>query len=81
MDSSRGQGQNQPEVNDGVGIEIEVKVRSGSKSGLDPGADCDRGAWRFLGNSNASCHIGWLGSRVVSVLDSGAEGPGFKSQS
>jgi len=24
---------------------------------------------------------GWLGSRVVSVLDSGAEGPRFKSQS
>ena len=24
---------------------------------------------------------GWLDSRVVSVLDSGAEGPGFKSQS
>jgi len=24
---------------------------------------------------------GWLGSRVVSVLDSGAEEPGFKSQS
>ena len=23
---------------------------------------------------------GWLGSRVVSVLDSGAEGRGFKSQ-
>ena len=23
---------------------------------------------------------GWLGSRVVRVLDSGAEGPGFKSQ-
>ena len=23
----------------------------------------------------------WLGSRVVSVLDSGAEGPGFKSRS
>ena len=23
---------------------------------------------------------GWLGSRVVSVLDSGAEGPGFKPQ-
>ena len=22
-------------------------------------------------------HKGWLGSRVVSVLDSGAEGPGF----
>ena len=26
-------------------------------------------------------NIGWLGSRVVSVLDSGAEEPGFKSQS
>jgi len=25
--------------------------------------------------------VGWLGSRGVSVLDSGAEGPGFKSQS
>jgi len=24
--------------------------------------------------------VGWLSSRVVSVLDSGAEGPGFKSQ-
>ena len=24
-------------------------------------------------------HTPWLGSRVVSVLDSGAEGPGFKS--
>ena len=24
--------------------------------------------------------VGWLGSRVVSVLDSSAEGPGFKSQ-
>ena len=35
---------------------------------------------------SASCYLGrsvlgWLGSRVVSVLDSGAEGPGFKSQS
>jgi len=26
-------------------------------------------------------YTGWLGSRVVSVLDSIAEGPGFKSQS
>ena len=26
-------------------------------------------------------HCRWLGSRVVSVLESGAEGPGFKSQS
>jgi len=28
-----------------------------------------------------SPHVRWLGSRVVSVLDSGAEGPGFKSKS
>jgi len=28
-----------------------------------------------------TCESGSLGSRVVSVLDSGAEGPGFKSQS
>ena len=27
-----------------------------------------------------SYFLGWLGSRVVSVLDSGAEGPGFRSQ-
>ena len=27
-----------------------------------------------------ACAVGWLGSRVVSVLDSGAVGPGFKSQ-
>jgi len=30
-------------------------------------------------HSNQS--TGWLGSRVVSVLHSGAEGPGFKTQS
>ena len=27
------------------------------------------------------CVVGWLDSRVVSVLDSGTEGPAFKSQS
>jgi len=26
-------------------------------------------------------YLGWFGSRVVSVLDSGTEEPGFKSQS
>ena len=31
--------------------------------------------------SKMPSRAGWLGSRVVSVLDSGAEGPGFKSQS
>ena len=34
-------------------------------------------AWRRY----TDLYSGWLGSRVVSVLDSGAEGPGFKSQS
>jgi len=29
----------------------------------------------------ATIQGGWLGSRVVSVLDSGAEGPGFESRS
>jgi len=31
-------------------------------------------------SSGSTVRPGWLGSRVVSVLDSGAEGPGFKSQ-
>jgi len=31
--------------------------------------------WTFWG-----CSVVWLGIPVVSVLDSGAEGPGFKSQ-
>jgi len=41
-----------------------------------------------INNNNAYMFIylstpipGWLGSRVVSMLDSGAEGPEFKSQS
>ena len=36
----------------------------------------------ILGDRKYRNHIGhgWLGSRVVGVLDSGAEGPGFKSQ-
>ena len=38
--------------------------------------------WRITDSSvyYSSKRNGWLGSRVVSVLDSGAEGPGFKSQ-
>jgi len=31
--------------------------------------------------NSVTTSMGRLGSRVVSVLDSGAEGPGFKSQS
>ena len=37
-------------------------------------------AGRCLRFFDPGCLV-WLGSRVVSVLDSGAEGPGFKSQS
>jgi len=36
------------------------------------------GKKRFIHTCNT---YGWLGSRLVSVLDSGAEGPGYKSQS
>jgi len=51
-----------------------------------PVSDCERRA-DLLANDNkqtktqSKCCDGWLGSRVVSVLDSGAVGPGFKSQS
>ena len=34
----------------------------------------------FVTRYHCMYHLGWLCSRVVSVLDSGAEGPGFKSQ-
>jgi len=37
--------------------------------------------YRFDIKNTMYWSAGWLGSRVVSVLDSGAEGPGFKSQS
>ena len=36
--------------------------------------------WPILGFRTVKNRTGRLGSRVVSVLDSGAEGPGFKSQ-
>ena len=36
-------------------------------------------SWRFI-LMHSTCFWVWLGSRVVSALDSGAERPGFKSQ-
>jgi len=42
--------------------------------------------WAYQRSQSIMCRVplvvswGWLGGRVVSVLDSGAEGPGFKSQ-
>ena len=44
--------------------------------------DCQRiGRGGRLQNTSTVVPTRWLGSRVVSVLDSGAEGPGFKLQS
>ena len=43
-------------------------------------SDDTRLIWRLWGKLRCLDHLGWLGSRVVSVLDSVAEGPGFKSQ-
>ena len=42
--------------------------------------ECFREALSFQSFVFLSGNLGWLGSGVVSVLDSGAEGPGFKSQ-
>ena len=59
-----------------------------SLAGLGPRAVAYPGLLAPEGRSNAvrSAYLpnfkghGWLGSRVLSELDSGAEGPGFKSQ-
>jgi len=40
----------------------------------------DHSPTKYRGIFNAHSTLRWLGGRVVSVLDSGAEGPGFKSQ-
>jgi len=42
--------------------------------------DLNHSNWELL-TASLRHSLGWLGSRVVSVLDSGAERPGFKSQS
>ena len=60
---------------------IHKNSSGGRRSALDRGAVTAAHsrlpvAWFYWGG-----WWGWLGSRVVSVLDSGAEGPGFKSQS
>ena len=56
----------------GCGRRREAAVKSHAG-----GLKTDR--WFILITLPLNC--GWLGSRVVSVLDSGAEGSGFKSQS
>ena len=52
----------------------DVKIHPGRGGGaLATGDPCHGTIFSTMVNP------GWLGSRVVSVLDSGAEGPGFKS--
>jgi len=53
-----------------------------SGSSFDPPGLTPTGIHHFLLShlTTGSNSIRWLASRVVSVLDSGAEGPGFKSQ-
>jgi len=53
--------------------QVAVRSTAASVGGTTAVRDADILNLHFL--------YGWLGSRVVSVLDSGAEGPGFKSQS
>ena len=64
---------------------------TGRKFSHRPGKPATVGVvrWPSAAGDTAGCLVlftmylctGWLDSRVVSVLDSGAEGPGFKSQS
>jgi len=48
---------------------------------LSPSIKTARVIQHPVATATTSVRTRWLGSRVVSVLDSGAEGPGFKSQS
>ena len=55
------------------------EVAPATTGSREPTAYCSSCATRNTHRDNDN--LEWLGSRVVSVLDSGAEGPGFKSQS
>jgi len=60
---------------------IDRKIESLSLLPLANKVDCEyrpQGIPKY-DPQNPPSPRGWLGSRVVSVLDSGAEGPGFKS--
>ena len=59
---------------------INVRVASGNCPSCKPSV-YDIRDFVLLGFTVLARVHCWLGSRVVSVLDSGAEGPGFKSQS
>ena len=58
-----------------------TKFAFGWGSALDPAAGAYSAPPDPVGGFNRPILLrGWLGSRLVSVLDSGTEGPGFKSQ-
>ena len=58
------------------------RAREGERKGRKGGVKERERKGKERGNGFAGpmSNSGWLGSRVVSLLDSGAEGPGFKSQ-
>jgi len=60
-----------------AGFKLRLHGRLICVSGFSTGVHASSLFWRVL-----VCNYlpRWLGSRVVSVLDSGAEGPGFTSQ-
>ena len=60
--------------------EAETELRPNRSSST--GARFETDVWRSLGHAYKlyKLYKRWLGSRVVSLLDSGAERPGFKSQ-
>ena len=88
--SASGEG-NHPAGLDGCPNNNSVYVEGNGTARIVCGAGLYQGRIQefcFRGNISSSLlspslpsPCGWLGSRVVSVLDSGAEGPGFKSQS
>jgi len=65
-------------------LSIYRPVHDAAPSQKGPGKTQDRTAvdeiYADSAETNTMRYCGWLGSRVVSVLDSSVEGPGFKSQ-
>ena len=65
--------------------DYEFRVLAENRVGVSAPSPTSRsakyGQFRFRFAARAGVIREWLGSRVASVLDSGAEGPGFKSQS
>ena len=64
-----------------ISTQLHVLVWKGHRNKLNFTNEREKEKEKSFSNLRPHSLIGWwLGSRVVSVLDSGAEGPGFKSQ-